>query len=192
LLLIPSNLLILDEPTNHLDMQSKDILKNALLQFDGTLIIVSHDRDFLQGLTDKLFEFRDNHIKEHLGGIYEFLEARKLSTLKQLEKQMQSKDYKPDTKSQNKLNYEKKKQLDRDIRKVNNEISKSEKKIEELEMEVEKSHKILSDPTSYFDNPDYHKITKEYENLKKNLEYEMNKWEKLHLKLEELQGGKQG
>jgi ATP-binding cassette subfamily F protein 3 len=185
LLLTPSNLLILDEPTNHLDMQSKDILKNALLQFDGTLIIVSHDRDFLQGLTDKLFEFRDNHIKEHLGGIYEFLETRKLQTLKQLEKQMQSKDYRPESKSQNKLNYEKKRQLERDIRKINSEISKSERKIEELETEIEQSHKILSDPTSYFDNPDYDKITKDYEKLKRNLEAEMNRWEELHLKLEE-------
>ncbi len=190
LLLTPSNLLILDEPTNHLDMQSKDILKNALLQFDGTLIIVSHDRDFLQGLTEKLFEFRDNRIKEHLGGIYEFLEARKLKTLKQLEKQMQSKDYKPETKSQNKLNFEKKKQLARDIRKVNNEISKSEKKIEELETEIAQSHKILSDPTSYFNNPDYEKITKDYEKLKRGLEDEMNRWEQLHLKLEELESGK--
>ncbi len=190
LLLTPSNLLILDEPTNHLDMQSKDILKNALLQFDGTLIIVSHDRDFLQGLTDKLFEFRNNHIREHLGGIYEFLEARKLKTLKQLEKQMQFKNYKPEPKSPNKLNWERKKQLDRDIRKIKNEIIKAEKKIEELETDIEKSHKILSDPTSYFDNPNYEKITKEYEKLKRNLENEMSHWEKFHLKLEELQKDK--
>ncbi len=190
LLLIPSNLLILDEPTNHLDMQSKDILKNALLQFDGTLIIVSHDRDFLQGLTDKLFEFRNNHIREHLGGIYEFLEARKLNTLKQLEKQMRSKNYKPESKSPNKLNWERKKQLDRDIRKIKNEINKAEEKIEELEADVEKSHKILSDPTSYFDNPNYEIITKEYEKLKRNLENEMSRWEKFHLKLEELQKDK--
>jgi ATP-binding cassette subfamily F protein 3 len=190
LLLTPSNLLILDEPTNHLDMQSKDILKNALLQFDGTLIIVSHDRDFLQGLTDKLFEFRNNHIREHLGGIYEFLEARKLNTLKQLEKQMRFKNYKPEPKSSNKLNWERKKQLDRDIRKIKNEINKAEKKIEELEADVEKSHKILSDPTSYFDNPNYEIITKEYEKLKRNLENEMSRWEKFHLKLEELQKDK--
>jgi len=190
LLLTPSNLLILDEPTNHLDMQSKDILKNALLQFDGTLIIVSHDRDFLQGLTEKLFEFKNNRIKEHLGGIYEFLEAKKLKTLKQLEKQMQSKDYKPEPKSQNKLNYEKRKQLDRDIRKIKNEIAKSEIKIEKLEAEIEKSNKILSDPTSYFDNPDYDKITKDYEKLKITLEKEMNYWEELHINLEELMGKK--
>jgi ATP-binding cassette subfamily F protein 3 len=171
-------------------MQSKDILKNALLQFDGTLIIVSHDRDFLQGLTDKLFEFRNNHIREHLGGIYEFLEARKLNTLKQLEKQMRFKNYKPEPKSSNKLNWERKKQLDRDIRKIKNEINKAEKKIEELEADVEKSHKILSDPTSYFDNPNYEIITKEYEKLKRNLENEMSRWEKFHLKLEELQKDK--
>ena len=86
MLLQPFNLLILDEPTNHLDMRSKDILKKALLAFDGTLIVVSHDRDFLDGLVDKVFEFRDQKVKEHLGGIYEFLQRRKLSTLQEIER----------------------------------------------------------------------------------------------------------
>jgi ATP-binding cassette, subfamily F, member 3 len=86
MLLQPFNLLILDEPTNHLDMRSKDILKQALLSFDGTLILVSHDRDFLDGLVDKVFEFRHKKVKEHLGGIYDFLQSRKLSNLKEIER----------------------------------------------------------------------------------------------------------
>ncbi len=85
LLLEPANLLVLDEPTNHLDMQSKDILKSALLQYKGTLLIVSHDRDFLQGLTNKVFEFRNRQVKEYIGDIYDFLEARKIASLKELE-----------------------------------------------------------------------------------------------------------
>ena len=118
LLLTPSNLLILDEPTNHLDMQSKDILKNALLQYDGTLIIVSHDRDFLQGLTNKVFEFRDKKIKEHLGDIYDFLEYRKLKSLQQLETAKKSESGQKAQPSDRKLSYELKKQLERDIRKA--------------------------------------------------------------------------
>jgi ATP-binding cassette subfamily F protein 3 len=84
LLLTPSNLLVLDEPTNHLDMQSKDVLKNALLQYDGTLVIVSHDRDFLQGLTNKVYEFRNKKIREHLGDIYDYLEYRRMKNLNPL------------------------------------------------------------------------------------------------------------
>jgi ATP-binding cassette subfamily F protein 3 len=86
MLLQPFNLLILDEPTNHLDMRSKDILKNALLAFDGTLIVVSHDRDFLDGLVDKVFEFRNHKVREHLGGIYDFLQRRKLASLQEVER----------------------------------------------------------------------------------------------------------
>ena len=88
MLLQPFNLLILDEPTNHLDMRSKDILKNALLSFDGTLIVVSHDREFLDGLVDKVFEFRHQKVKEHLGGIYDFLQRRKLASLQEIERKV--------------------------------------------------------------------------------------------------------
>ena len=86
LLLEPYNLLLLDEPTNHLDIRSKEILKKALAKFDGTLIVVSHDRDFLDGLVTKVYEFRDRKIKTHLGGITEFLRARKIESLRELEK----------------------------------------------------------------------------------------------------------
>lgn len=187
LLLTPSNLLILDEPTNHLDMQSKDILKNALLQYDGTLILVSHDRDFLQGLTNKIFEFKNQNIKEYLGDIYDFLETRKLATLKQLEKARKSEKEKQQSKSQNKLDWEKKKQLDRDIRKITNQIKKAEKHIEQLEKAINEKDEILSNPEKYRDSIDYDELYLKYESLNKELKKEMNRWEELNMKLEELQ-----
>jgi ATP-binding cassette subfamily F protein 3 len=186
LLLTPSNLLILDEPTNHLDMQSKDILKNALLQFDGTLIIVSHDRDFLQGLTNKVFEFRNKNIKEHLGDIYDFLEYRRLKNLKELEKKTKANVDKAAVISDNKLNYERKKQLERDIRKLTNQITKLEENISELEEEISEKDKILSNPSEHPDL-DFDALSIEYNELNSALEKEMQKWEVLHNELEKLE-----
>jgi len=185
LLLTPSNLLILDEPTNHLDMQSKDILKNALLQFDGTLIIVSHDRDFLQGLTNKVFEFRDQKIKEHLGDIYDFLEYRRLKNLKELEKKTKKGSSNGNAVSDNKHSYERKKQLEREIRKISNQIIKVEENIGKLEKEIETKDLILSNPSEHPDL-DFDSLSIEYNRLTQNLENEMNTWEELHSKLEEL------
>lgn len=186
LLLTPSNLLILDEPTNHLDMQSKDILKNALLQYDGTLIIVSHDRDFLQGLTNKVFEFRDQKIKEHLGDIYDFLEYRKLKTLQELELKKNKINSANSAPSKNKLNYEQKKQLERDIRKTSSLIKKSELKIEQLEKEIQEKDEILSNPHLQ-ENIDYNDVSIEYSSLTTELEKEMLNWENLHEKIDHLQ-----
>jgi len=183
LLLTPSNLLVLDEPTNHLDMQSKDILKNALLQYDGTLIIVSHDRDFLQGLTNKVYEFRDQNIKEHLGDIYDYLEYRRLKSLKELEEAKKTQKEGGDNASKNKLDYEKRKQIDRDIRKLNNKIKRSEEKIGELEIEIANHDELLSNPDAELD---FDKLSKKYSHLIKNLEEEMEHWEELHSKREEL------
>ena len=185
LLLTPSNLLVLDEPTNHLDMQSKDILKNALLQFDGTLIIVSHDRDFLQGLTNKVFEFKDRKIREHLGDIYDFLEYRKMKTLKELEQAKQVAGGSASNVSENKLNYERRKQLERDIRKTSNQVGKHEEAIEKLEQEIEAKQKILSDPAGK--DIDFNQISKEINALNKKLEAEMLAWEEAHQTLENLQ-----
>ncbi len=185
LLLTPSNLLILDEPTNHLDMQSKDILKNALLQFDGTLIIVSHDRDFLQGLTNKVFEFRDQKIKEHLGDIYDFLEYRRLKNLKELEKKSKKGSSNGNGVSDNKLNYERKKQLEREIRKISNQIKKVEENIDKLEKDIETKDDILSNPTEHT-ILNFNELSIEYNQLTQDLENEMNLWEELHSKLEEL------
>ncbi|MFU8842744.1 MAG: ABC-F family ATP-binding cassette domain-containing protein [Bacteroidales bacterium] len=186
LLLTPSNLLILDEPTNHLDMQSKDILKNALLQYDGTLIVVSHDRDFLQGLTNKVFEFRDQSVREHLGDIYDFLATRKMNSLRQLE--LSRKERKEDTinNSGHKLQYEQRKQMEKEARKIGGLITRSESRIEQLESLLRKKDDLLSNPDQMQPDANYDQLAKEYHTLKDELETEMKQWEKLHLRSEEL------
>ena len=184
LLLTPSNLLVLDEPTNHLDMQSKDILKNALLQYDGTLIVVSHDRDFLQGLTGKVYEFRNKDVREHLGDIYDFLEYRKLKHLRELEAAAQTREKEGEQLSENKLSYERRKQLERDIRKVNNQISRSEDRIAGLEKMIAEANERLISPEK---DLDFNQLSKELDRLNKDLEKEMENWESLHRELESLQ-----
>jgi ATP-binding cassette subfamily F protein 3 len=185
LLLTPSNLLVLDEPTNHLDMQSKDILKNALLQFEGTLIVVSHDRDFLQGLTNKVFEFRDHKIKEHLGDIYDYLDYRRLKSLKELESTRESESEKQPEISENKLIYERKKQVERDIRKLTTQISKIEHRISGLEERIAENNDLLSDPGRK--EIDYDEISKTLNKLHAELDKEMNLWEISHQHLENLE-----
>ncbi len=186
LLLTPSNLLILDEPTNHLDMNSKDVLKNALLQYTGTLILVSHDRDFLQGLTDSLYEFREGEVHEFKGDIFEFLEYRKMEDFKALEassKTTASTVATPDRKSQNKQNYEQGKNRERELRKLQNAVAKIEEEIATLERSIEEKDMLLavaaavtvSDPNFYAD----------YEALKKALENKMKEWEEAAWTLEE-------
>lgn len=177
LLLTPCNLLILDEPTNHLDMNSKDILKNALLQYTGTLIVVSHDRDFLQGLTDSLYEFRNHAIKEFKGDIFEFLEYRKIENLKALEVEKKTMAEKATaTVSQNKLNYEQAKQRERELRKLRSNVEKIEKEIEQTENEIAKKDNILSaDPQSIAADTNFYS---DYEALKAKLDTLMEEWEK--------------
>jgi ATP-binding cassette subfamily F protein 3 len=188
LLLSPVNLLILDEPTNHLDMMSKDILKNALLMFDGTLIVVSHDRDFLQGLTQKVFEFSGGKVKQHLGDIYDFLEKRKIATLDQLNAAALAREASGavENTSVNKLNYEKRKLTDKEIRKVASRIEKSEEGIHRIEAEIAEMDRTLSNPgennVSLSDGSFYQR----YEDLKKQLAKEMDHWEILHLEMEEI------
>jgi len=188
LLLTPANLLILDEPTNHLDMRSKDVLKNALLQFDGTLIIVSHDRDFLQGLTNRVFEFRHQAVKEYIGDIYDFLEQRKLRTLAELEisQQKNASEIMPDIVSQNKLNWEKRKENDREIRKLKTQISKCEKEIERIEAEMKNKEHMLGLPEKFQKQIQDGSLYKVYESLKDDLNREMKRWEEMHSELEKL------
>ncbi len=185
LLLTPSNLLVLDEPTNHLDMQSKDILKNALLQFEGTLIVVSHDRDFLQGLTNKVFEFRDQKIKEHLGDIYDYLEYRRIKSLKELEEKKQTENFQKEPVSDNKLMYEKKKRIESEIRKLTTRIETIEKRIVEVENLIEEKNLILSDPSQK--DIDYDALSKSLNKLHDELDVKMKEWEQAHLQREELQ-----
>ena len=188
LLLTPANLLVLDEPTNHLDMQSKDILKNALLQYEGTLILVSHDRDFLQGLTTKVFEFKDRKIREYIGDIYDFLESRKLRSLRELEQgNKQSAANSPFDTSDNKQLYERKKQLERDIRKIAGQVEKSEAAVHQLETQMAGLNARLSDPSKLEKGEDINQVYQKYTNLQKELEQEIGNWEKLSLDLEELQ-----
>lgn len=186
LILSPVNLLVLDEPTNHLDMDSKDILKNALIRYDGTLIIVSHDRDFLQGLTNSLYEFRNKHITEFKGDIFEYLEHRKIEDLKTLET-AKAKDSQNKTAvvSKNKMDYEKSKEWERELRKIRTKIEKTELEIENLEAEIQEIDSKLADPniiqTLKLDDNFY----KSYQSKKDHLMQKMQLWEDLSLELEE-------
>jgi len=188
LLLSPVNLLVLDEPTNHLDMRSKDILKSALLQYDGTLIVVSHDRDFMQGLTDRVFEFKNKNIRKYIGDIYDFLDARKIESLKELEKNQKIKKIKPGDvlASENKINREKKKQQERDMRKITNQIKQSEADIEKLENEIREMDEKLLNPDTYKEVLNSKDLYSSYEVLKKQLSTALAKWEKLNVAADEL------
>ncbi len=182
LLLTPSNLLVLDEPTNHLDMNSKDILKNALLQYDGTLILVSHDRDFLQGLTDSLYEFRDGEVHEFKGDIFEFLEYRKIENLKALEVAKKQTASSQPVVSQNKLNYQQSKERERELRKLRSVVEKIEKEIESLEEEIASKDALLASGSSESTNPEFYKS---YQQLKDMLEQKMSEWEEATIAVEE-------
>jgi ATP-binding cassette subfamily F protein 3 len=176
----------LDEPTNHLDMQSKDILKNALLQFEGTLIVVSHDRDFLQGLTEKVFEFRNKQIKPYIGDIYDFLESRKLENLKQLEINNRNTDNtKNDVVSDNKINWEKKRESDKEIRKIKNKLDKCEHEISIIEAEIMRLDNVLANPEEHKAEFNRGDIYKTYQELKDKLDEKMLFWEELHTELSE-------
>ena len=183
MLLFPTNLLILDEPTNHLDMLSKDILKSALLQFDGTLIIVSHDRDFLQGLTNKVYEFRKPNIKEYIGDIYDFLEEKKMKELDDLNKKQKSQPITENTVSQGKLDYELKKQNDREAKRIEREIKKLEEQIEAVENEIAEMDAIMSSPDEHpevnLDNAWYNL----YGDKKNKLQTLMEQWEEKAMSL---------
>ena len=186
LLLDPINLLVLDEPTNHLDIRSKDVLKEALKKYDGTLIVISHDRDFLDGLTDEMYEFSNGNVKQFLGGVYEFLKSKKKDTIREFEHKEKVVEKKDKKASANKLSYEEKKQLDKDIRKASNRISKLEKQIEELEEKQEGLNQKLMSPDSYSDE-----LMQEYEQIKKDLEQAMMDWESTQENLESLQAKQQ-
>lgn len=184
LLLAPYNLLILDEPTNHLDMRSKDILKQALLQYDGTLIIVSHDRDFLDGLTDTIYEFKHKKLKQFSGGIYEFLKKKKIDSIKEIEfKDKTNNQTKKTEPSDQKQLYIQRKEFDKKIRKVENQIKQCEQQISDLETLVESLSLKLSDPQGEKIN----ELSKKFGEAEATLENKMETWEKLSHKLENLQ-----
>ena len=184
LLLEPVNLLILDEPTNHLDMRSKDVLKNALKEFDGTVIVVSHDRDFLDGLVEKVYEFGNKRVTEHLGGIYDFLEKKKLQSLQELERGTKEpkNPINEETPTLNKLSYEARKEQNKLIKKLERTIAESEKKIEQIENAIKEIEQKLATPEGASDTSLY----TQYANLKKELSEVMDQWTEHTLELEEL------
>jgi len=174
LLLEPFNLLVLDEPTNHLDMRSKDILKQALIKYDGTLIVVSHDRDFLDGLISKVFEFRHNRIKENIGGIYDFLRKKKIVSLRELEKKEKtSAEIKKDVNGSNKQKYLEKKDYERNLRKLRRRLEDSEREIERMESELSALDKELMKAATSSDSSG---IFLKYEDLRRRLNEELNNW----------------
>lgn len=182
LMLQPYNLLALDEPTNHMDIRSKDVLKQALKNFDGTLVVVSHDRDFLDGLVDKIYEFRDGKVKEHLGGIQDFLDERKIETLQELERRFkdESKPAEPEI-SVGKQKYEAKRVESKEERKLRNRISFLEKEISKLEDEMKKVESVLSSPGK---DDDVMELTRQYLEYKRDLDAKTEEWAELSEKID--------
>ncbi|HRS68104.1 MAG TPA: ABC-F family ATP-binding cassette domain-containing protein [Paludibacteraceae bacterium] len=181
LLLEPVNLLILDEPTNHLDMTSKDVLKEAIKAFNGTVILVSHDREFLDGLVDKVYEFGHQKVREHLGGIQEFLQYKRMQTLQELErKQVVQKSEKEDNQSENKLSYEARKEQSKLIRKQEKIVAEVETAIAEME------EKLAVMEEQFAQGDSSAEAVENYQRTKHALEQKLYEWELLSEELEEL------
>ncbi len=179
LLLTPVNLLVLDEPTNHLDLRSKDILKKALNDYDGTVVVVSHDREFLDGLVSRVYEFRNKKMKEHIGGIYEFLEDKRIENLRELEVPKVTKPPKTEkveTKTKN-LSYEQQKAIEREKSKKQKQIQASERKIEELEARIKDLETAMNTET---DHSKVNTMVWEHSKLSEELQKEMDNWERLN------------
>ena len=174
LLLEPVNLLILDEPTNHLDLVSKEVLKEAIKAFDGTAIIVSHDREFLDGLVEKVYDFGEGKVREHLGGIYDFLQTKKIDSLTTLElsKNVSSPEPEPVEKTENKLNYAERKELQKQLNRIEKAIKETEKDIEKYETRVKELEEILLKPEHASDMG----LINEYTNITAQLEKANEKW----------------
>ena len=177
LLLEPYNLLILDEPTNHLDMRTKDILKEALRKFEGTVIVVSHDRDFLTGLADKVYEFANQHIKEYLGGVTDFLEAKKIACFREYEQLHKPKAAETTVVESgqigkgSKLSFEERKQLNREMKKAAQRVEKAEQEVTRLEGEIAELEKQMAAGTVNDE------LLKNYGERQKQLEEAMTEWE---------------
>lgn len=189
LLLEPVNFLILDEPTNHLDMRSKDVLKEAIRAFEGTVIVVSHDREFLDGLVTKVYEFGNGRVKEHLGGIYEFLQKKRLENLNDLQRKpaqtgtfVQAAGKSEEAASENKLSYEVKKELNKKIRRLEKQVAESEKQIEKIEAEIVRIEEKMSTPEGAADTGLYER----HRQLKQDLDRQVEGWESFSLALEEV------
>ncbi|MDR1667914.1 MAG: ATP-binding cassette domain-containing protein [Bacteroidales bacterium] len=187
LLLEPYNLLLLDEPTNHLDIRSKDVLKQALLKYDGTLIIVSHDRDFLDGLVGKVYEFQNKLIKEHIGGVYDFLRKKQISQLQELERNTlptgQTAKRPVAEPKEKKDNYLEKRERDKTVRKLSAQVSETEKKITRIERELETTEQLLAVP-ALLAAQEIDQMSEHYKHLQNRLQQEMEKWERFVAELD--------
>lgn len=188
LLLDPTNLLILDEPTNHLDMRSKEVLKNALMNYEGTVIVVSHDRDFLKGMTNRVYEFKDHKIKEHIGDIYNYLEAKKIVNLQELERKetvkQQLKEKEKTNQANNlKVNTDQKKNTEKEINKLKKEIEKAESEIKTIETEITKLETEMNSP-DFYQSASSNDVFGKYNQLKESHEKKMEEWEQLQEKIE--------
>ena len=192
LLLEPVNFLILDEPTNHLDMRSKDVLKEAIREFDGTVILVSHDRDFLDGLATKVYEFGGGLVKEHIGGIYDFLQKKKMESLNELQKgpalstsptgvkgDSISEEESP---SDNKLSYEAQKELNKKIKKLERQVADCEETIEQTESAIAILEEKMATPEGAANMALY----EQHQKLKQQLDRTVEEWEKVSMELEEV------
>ena len=185
LLLEPVNLLILDEPTNHLDMRSKDVLKEAVREFDGTVIVVSHDRDFLDGLVAKVYEFGGGEVREHIGGIYDFLQKKNMESLdelhlaKSLSAVPEKKDAAP---TENKLSYEERKEQNKKIRKLEKQVADCEDRISRLETQVNELELKMATPEGASDM----KLYEQHQQLKKQIAEAEEEWENASLELESI------
>ncbi len=188
LMLEPYNLLILDEPTNHMDMRSKDILKRALMAYDGTVLVISHDREFLDGLVSKVYEFRDGRVKEHLGGIYDFLRTRQIENMREIERSASptpaisaksTAPKQPEPKKQPELSYAEKKERDRQVTRLRNAVAKLEGEIAELERQTSALEARLMDPEQYT-----MALFEEYNQLKTKLDTTIQEWAETTEKLE--------
>lgn len=182
MLLQSSNLLILDEPTNHLDISSKEVLKGALNAYKGTLLIVSHDRDFLDGLTDKVLEFRDGEVKAHLGSVSEYLKQRDLECMREVEMRSELENKSKIVH----LDKEARKQLEKEIKRTNNQLSKLEREINEIESEISACDADLANPDKVEELSSNAEFFESYQNAKNKLEEKMLLWEDAQLKIEEL------
>ena len=184
MMLEPRNLLVLDEPTNHMDMRSKDILKNAIMKYDGTVVVVSHDREFLDGMVEKVYEFRDGGVKEYLGGIYYFLEKRKLESLQEVERRdapakMPAKGDEPKPAVSGKLSYEQRKEQEKQLRKAKKVVETIEAELADIEKRIAEYDARFAAATEY-NEADY----KAYNELKTRYDHQMHEWEKASYELE--------
>ena len=188
MMLEPRNLLVLDEPTNHMDMRSKDILKNAVKKYDGTVIVISHDREFLDGLVERVYEFRDGTVKEHLGGIYDFLRDRQIASMREIERK---KAPAADTgakapKVSGKAEYERKREAEKQLRKAERDVERAETEIMDLEKQIAELDRQMADPAAHGIDLSDGTVYARYNEMKERLTKQTYRWEELSITLENL------